>query len=178
MSANGMKPQFTDYEGYRKWRNEWKALYKDLSERIRDNKRAVKNSMRKGNLGTAASAQHELIHQRAMARKTMSQLDDARAHWGNIRKAQQDLREQNAQFPMTIENASNIEFHFNKKSLEWSFLPMWTLKAKGKSYYVKHVECEAPWTTRERPDHPSTKGSLRIKRGTIHIDADGGATIR
>ena len=39
------------------------------------------------------------------------------------------------------------------------------------------MECQAGFTTRETPDHPSTKGSLRVKRGTLSIDAEGNAII-
>lgn len=172
-----MTPKFTDAAGYRKWRKEWASLYSELSTRIRARKNEVKNALRKGNLGTAAAAQRELIWDRAAGRKSMALLEDAKVHRDKILEARRKLAEQDAEFPLTIENASNIEFHFNKKSLQLDFIPMWALKAKGRTYYVKHVECAAPWTTRERPDHPSTKGSIRIKRGTIHIDAEGGASI-
>lgn len=177
MSANGMKPQFNDYAGYARWRAEWRALYADLSQRIRDNKQAVKNHSRRDELGAAGALQQELIHQRAMATKTMSQLEDAKIHWQNIRKAKSDLAAQMASFPLVVEDARAIDFHFNKKSLEWSFLPMWTLKAKGRSYYVNHINSEVASSTRETPDNPSTKGSIRIPRGTIRFSPDGTATI-
>jgi hypothetical protein len=54
---------------------------------------------------------------------------------------------------------------------------MWALKAKGKTYYVHHVESRAPWTTRETPDHPATKGAIRFKACSVSISADGIATI-
>ena len=47
MSAFGMKPTFTDYQGYLKWRTEWKDLYASLSREIRSAKYQVKAAERK-----------------------------------------------------------------------------------------------------------------------------------
>jgi len=47
---------------------------------------------------------------------------------------------------------------------------MWVVKAKGESYYVDHVECELPWSTKETPDNSHTKGSIKIKKCLITID--------
>lgn len=68
-------------------------------------------------------------------------------------------------------------FHFNKKHLEDPSIPMWVIKAKGKSYYVDHVTCEVPWSTKETPDNAHTKGSIKLKRCLITIDDDNCATI-
>jgi len=54
---------------------------------------------------------------------------------------------------------------------------MWTLKAKGKSFYVNHVECSIPWSTKETPDNPSTKGSIKVKNCLLRIDTDNNATL-
>lgn len=54
---------------------------------------------------------------------------------------------------------------------------MWVLKTKGKTYYVNHVECNVPWSTKETPDNPSTKGSIKVKDCKIVIDDDNTATI-
>lgn len=54
---------------------------------------------------------------------------------------------------------------------------MWVLKAGGQSHYVHHVTADAPWTTKETPDNPSTKGSIKFKHVRVEIDADGNATI-
>lgn len=69
-----------------------------------------------------------------------------------------------------------VIFHFNKKHLEDSSIPMWVLKTKGKTYYVDHVDCNKSWSTKETPDNPSTKGSLKIKDCVLTIN-DGVATI-
>lgn len=74
-------------------------------------------------------------------------------------------------------DARNIDFHFNKKHLENPEIPCWILKCKGETFYVHHVECNIPWSTRETPDNPSTKGAIRIKRGNVTISEDGIATI-
>ena len=68
-------------------------------------------------------------------------------------------------------------FHFNKKHLEDPTIPMWVIKAQGETYYVEHVECMVPWSTKETPDNNHTKGSIKIKRCLIVIDDDNVATI-
>ncbi len=54
---------------------------------------------------------------------------------------------------------------------------MWVVKAKGESYYVHHVDCNAPWSTKETPDNASTKGSIKIKNCLLKIDQENNATI-
>jgi hypothetical protein len=49
---------------------------------------------------------------------------------------------------------------------------MWVLKTKGTTYQVKHVTANAPWTTKETPDNPSTKGSLKFKKVDVIIEND------
>lgn len=94
-----------------------------------------------------------------------------------VEHMQRDLAEHYKQFPLTLDDCRNVDFHFNKKHIEHDFIPMWALKAKGKTYYVHHVESSAPWTTRETPDHPATKGAIRFKACSVSISADGIATI-
>lgn len=71
----------------------------------------------------------------------------------------------------------DIVFHFNKKHLEDDTVPMWILKTRGESYYVNHVSCEIPWTTKETPDNSHTKGSIKIKDCLLVIDETNSATI-
>ena len=54
---------------------------------------------------------------------------------------------------------------------------MWVVKAKGESYYVNHVTCELPWSTKETPDNSHTKGSIKVKRCLLTIDSDNCAII-
>jgi len=68
-------------------------------------------------------------------------------------------------------------FHFNKKHLEDDTIPMWVVKAKGESYYVNHVTCELPWSTKETPDNSHTKGSIKVKRCLLTIDEDNCANL-
>jgi hypothetical protein len=68
-------------------------------------------------------------------------------------------------------------FHFNKGHLADPSIPMWVLKTKGESYYVNHVDCSVPWSTKETPDNPSTKGSLKVKDCLLVIDDENCATI-
>lgn len=55
---------------------------------------------------------------------------------------------------------------------------MWVIKAKGQSYYVSHVEVDCPFSTKETPDNPSTKGSLKFRNCIVEINDDGTAAIR
>lgn len=54
---------------------------------------------------------------------------------------------------------------------------MWVVKAKGESYYVDHVECTLPWSTKETPDNAHTKGSIKVKRCLLTIDEENCANI-
>jgi len=54
---------------------------------------------------------------------------------------------------------------------------MWVLKFHGETYYVNHVECNVPWSTKETPDNPSTKGSIKVKEVLVTIDEDNNATL-
>lgn len=56
-------------------------------------------------------------------------------------------------------------------------IPMWVLKTKGKSYYVEHVDCRVPWSTKETPENGHTKGSIKIKNCLLTIDDDNCATL-
>lgn len=188
MSVHGMKPSFKDREGYLAWRKEWTDLYSLTSSRKRSLKIQVKNLQRQfeengesymtnPHWEALTNAQNELRMQRIMGRKLMTVLDEAKIRRDKIIAMHQGIKEQNSSFPLEISDARNIDFHFNKISLEFPFMPMWTLKAKGKSYYINHIDCVAPWTTRETPDNPTTKGSLRIRKGNITINEEGHATI-
>jgi hypothetical protein len=56
-------------------------------------------------------------------------------------------------------------------------IPMWVLKTKGQTYYVKHVNSIVGWTTKETPDNPHTKGSLKFKNVDLIIDENNEAHI-
>jgi len=49
---------------------------------------------------------------------------------------------------------------------------MWVLKAKGNTYYVKHVTSTVGWSTKETPNNPHTKGSLKFKNVSVDIVDD------
>jgi hypothetical protein len=70
-----------------------------------------------------------------------------------------------------------VIFHFNKASLSDPTIPMWVLKTKGSSFYVDHVDCRIGWSTKETPDNPATKGSIKIKHCLLTIDDENTATI-
>ena len=71
----------------------------------------------------------------------------------------------------------DVVFHFNKKSIEDPSLPAWVLKFKGESFYVNHVDCNIPWSTKETPDNAATKGSIKVKHCLITIDDSNSATL-
>ena len=54
---------------------------------------------------------------------------------------------------------------------------MWVLKTKGESYYVNHVDCNMPWSTKETPDNSHTKGSLKVKDCLLVIDDENNASL-
>lgn len=72
----------------------------------------------------------------------------------------------------------DVVFHFNKKHLEDPEIPMWVIKFKGETFYVNHVECNVPWTTKETPDNSHTKGSIKVKDCIVMIDEDNCANLR
>lgn len=65
--------------------------------------------------------------------------------------------------------AREVIFHFNKKHLEDSSVPMWILKIKGETHYVNHVTALAPWSTKETPSSNHTKGSIKFKKVIVEI---------
>lgn len=71
----------------------------------------------------------------------------------------------------------DLVFHFNKKHLEDQSIPPWALKTKGQTYYVNHVECSVPWSTKETPNSQHTKGSIKVKNALLTIDDSNTATI-
>lgn len=71
----------------------------------------------------------------------------------------------------------DVVFHFNKKHLEDSTIPMWVLKTHGETFYVNHVDANMPWSTKETPDNEHTKGSLKFKEALLVIDDDNCATL-
>lgn len=73
--------------------------------------------------------------------------------------------------------AREVIFHFNKKHLEDSSVPMWILKIKGETHYVNHVTALAPWSTKETPDNEHTKGSIKFRNVTVNINSNNEATL-
>lgn len=61
--------------------------------------------------------------------------------------------------------------------MEDSNIPMWSIKTRGKTFYVNHVDCEIPWSTKETPANSHTKGSIKIRNCMLRIDSDNCAII-
>jgi hypothetical protein len=71
----------------------------------------------------------------------------------------------------------DITFSFNKASIADPTIPPWTIKAKGQTFYCNHVTANAPWSTKETPDNPHTKGSIKFRHCDLVIDTDNCAII-
>jgi hypothetical protein len=71
------------------------------------------------------------------------------------------------------EKRRDIIFHFNKKHLADPTIPMWVIKHKGESHYVNHIDVETGvgFSTKETPNNPHTKGSIKFK-GKLKIEID------
>lgn len=77
-----------------------------------------------------------------------------------------------------ITENDRIVFHFNKKHLEDSSIPMWTIKCRGESYYVNHLDSNKGFSTKETIDNPVTKGSLLFKGKLTLIEENGLITAK
>lgn len=64
---------------------------------------------------------------------------------------------------LNLTDRNEIIFHFNKKHLQDPSIPMWTLKTRGETYYINHLTSEIGFSTKETPDNPMTKGSIKFK---------------
>lgn len=175
MSALGMHPKFTDQEGYRRWKQQWWAIYKELSREVRRRKRGLKRIQKSGN--PPERMMRELAEHRVMASKMNTLMKDAKLRWQRIRDMHEQIEAQMQTFPLVIEDAKTVDFHFNRGSIEFPFLPAWTIKAKGKSWYVNHVDFSCTGTTRETPEHPSTKGAIRFRKVRVEFREDGSAKV-
>jgi len=70
-------------------------------------------------------------------------------------------------------------FHFNKKHLEDSSIPMWVLKFNGDTtLYINHLTANIPWSTKETISNPHTKGSIKFKNCLLTINDDNDAELR
>ena len=54
---------------------------------------------------------------------------------------------------------------------------MWKLAFHGETFYVNHVDCQLPWSTKETPDNPATKGSIKVKDCLLTINDSNEATL-
>mgnify|MGYP003432438867 CR=1 FL=1 len=71
-----------------------------------------------------------------------------------------------------------IIFHFNKKHLEDSTIPMWVIKYMGQTHYINHLNVDkgVGFSSKETPDNPHTKGALKFK-GKLEIKHEDGQII-
>jgi hypothetical protein len=198
MSVYAMKPTFTDRESYLAWRGQWKKIYNALSQRIRLRKHAVKHLQRSacatcqgsgmfvmgdkthncvcgGQSGKdAAKAQKDLFLMRRDATKLLTLLDEAKLRRDRIIAMCKSIDEQ--PFPLDVGLCSKIDFHFNKVSIEFPYMPHWTVKAKGKTFYVWDFESDIGFSTVNK-DEGNTRGLLRFRRGNLRIDEQGVAHL-
>ena len=169
------KPKFNKPEDYYTWKREWADYYKHFSGEIREQKRMVKQHQRIGcNTGFQ---QRKLHYMRKNAQLLMKVLEEAGEEKRKREQGMRELQEQLDQFPLSIPKAREVVFHFNKGHLFNDLLPMWVVKCKGRTLYVHHVNSSAQWNTKETPNHPSTKGSIKFKNVSVEIDREGTAHI-
>lgn len=168
-----MKPNFTDRSSYLGWRQLWRITHARLSQDIRRLKVEAKEAQR-ADPELARKKQRELHFNRRVAYKLMTLLQDGHVRRDRILSMHRELASQ--PFPLEIGDARNVDFHFNKGHVDFPFLPMWVIRAKGRSYYVNDVDFDVPCTTKERATG-STKGVLRFRRCSIKIDKDGYASV-
>jgi hypothetical protein len=172
MSVYALKPQFTDREGYKAWRKTWKTVYQHISADIRRRKLEVKAAQRSGD----PTKQKALAYQRADARKLMTLLGEAKVLRDRIRAMHAQMREQTALFPLAVE-ARTVDVHYNVVSNTFPFMPRWTVKANGKSYYCPHIDAQMGFSTREL-EEGSTRGMLRFRGVALTITEGGVAELR
>lgn len=81
---------------------------------------------------------------------------------------------------LNIDKRTEIIFHFNKMHLQDTTIPMWVIKAKGQTYYVDHLDMDSGigFSTKETPDNPSTKGSIKFKAKIQITTTDEGIIAR
>lgn len=79
---------------------------------------------------------------------------------------------------IVIDKRTEVILHFNKMHLQDQSVPMWTIKCKGSTYYVHHVDVDSGigLSTKETPENAHTKGSLKFK-GKLSISAKNGLII-
>lgn len=196
MTAFNLKPKFTDKAGYLQWRGVWSETYKRCQQDILRRKHRVKQCQRalviyraflfsNGELPTPhctvvsnaqalEALQRELIHFRSVGRKMMTLLGEGLARRDRIIAMQAAVAAQ--PFPLDLGACQRVDFHFNRGHNEFPFLPMWVIRAKGKSYYVNEVEASVPWTTKAR-ENGSTKGVMRFPSCSVEIDSTGVAKL-
>lgn len=75
------------------------------------------------------------------------------------------------------EKKEEIVFHFNKKHIQDPTIPMWVVKCRGDTHYVDHVDVSPGigFSTKETPDNPHTKGSIKFK-GQLSISVEQNKT--
>jgi hypothetical protein len=173
MTVNSMKPTFTNREGYLAWRKTWRVVYKKLSSNISRSKSTLRYLQREGD-ANAPRYQKELHLKRRDATKMMTLLDEAKLRRDRIISMHEQIASQ--PFPLEM-TADRVDFHYNKGSNEFPFLPRWVLKTKGKSFYVDHIDAEIGWTTREL-DTGNTPGMIRFRKCVLSINDERLAVLR
>jgi len=73
--------------------------------------------------------------------------------------------------------SDKVILHYNKAHNDDPTIPPWVCKTKGVTHYVSHITVSPGlgFSTKETPEHSSTKASIQVK-GTLTIK-DGEAFI-
>lgn len=70
---------------------------------------------------------------------------------------------------------NRIVFHFNRASIGRPDIPPWTVKSRGETHYIWHLDA-APgvgFSTKEMPDNPATQGAIQFRGELVLVPVDG-----
>ena len=176
MSVSGLKPTFTDKASYKAWKGDRELLYKEASRICKARKTALRDAQRRSLKHIIPKLSREYHESRIISWKLNSLLIDGKIRRDKILAWQNEIKESQEIFPLKIQDCRVVDIHFNKKHLEFSFIPMWVIKTKGKQYFVNNVSCKKEWTTTER-DSGMTRGTIRVRHAEVNIDINGHAVI-
>mgnify|MGYP001322680139 CR=1 FL=1 len=177
MSVHGLKPTFTSAEGYKTWKRDRAKIINQVSSICKIRKAAIRKAQKDGDIEAANRAITAYHRDRVVAYKLNSLIQDGIDRRNSLLSIKSSIEEQNKSFPMVIENCRVIDFHFNKKHLEIPSIPMWVAKTRGKTFMIHHLISNVGFSTKEDPDHKSTKGTIRFRQVSLHIDRNMIATI-
>lgn len=76
------------------------------------------------------------------------------------------------------EKVADIVFHYNKAHNTNTQIPPWVIKCRGNTFYIHHMTISPSigFSTKETPDNPHTKATLKVKGVLRLIEYEDGTT--